>query len=147
MPRVYVIDTVTTNAAPTAELQGPSNVISAGIASGELRPIEVSSAGLDLHFHSEQIESTSSAHGFVFVAKYPSIELAGLLAGCAAGSSGFVFEHATLLCHLALLLRERGIAACVIPFDQLPPLGSLVKLDTAAPQGQQLTQIESGGLT
>jgi phosphoenolpyruvate-protein kinase (PTS system EI component) len=46
----------------------------------------------------------------IVVAEYPSIGLASIIQYV----HGFVFERCPLLCHLAIILRERGIPAIVV---------------------------------
>lgn len=56
----------------------------------------------------EQLSQTDKK--YVFLAKRPYSEFVDLL----KFSKGFIFEEGSMLCHLAILLRERGIPARII---------------------------------
>jgi len=60
---------------------------------------------------SETIDQLSQTDKkYVFLAKRPYSEFVDLL----KFSEGFIFEEGSMLCHLAILLRERGISARII---------------------------------
>ncbi len=107
-------------------------VISTGIAAGTVlalpdlseldeaaRALEVSVVGFGMDnpavLSDDRITAAVDAirqkNGVIVVAEYPSAGLIPLV----DLASGFVFERGNLLCHTAIVLRERGVPAIVAP--------------------------------
>ncbi|GLW02875.1 PEP/pyruvate-binding domain-containing protein [Streptomyces lavendulae] len=107
-------------------------VISTGIAAGTVlalpdlseldeaaRALEVSVVGFGMDNPAvlsddritAAIDAIRQKNGVIVVAEYPSAGLIPLV----DLASGFVFERGNLLCHTAIVLRERGVPAIVAP--------------------------------
>lgn len=111
-------------------------VLSPGRAVGEaVRVKNDGSAELDRHLLEEIADVGGRAESQVFLADRASVDLLPLIAKCGRGSA-FVFRHASLLAHLCVVLRERGIPAIVLPdedmFGKLTP-GSELTVEAADP--------------
>lgn len=127
-----------------------NGVISPGRAVGETVsvPQGTSTDGQDPHidFHLlELFSSTDSLTGTVFVAERASVDLLPLV--YRAGSNcAFVFRHASLLAHLAVVMRERNVPAIVVDdivFESLRP-GMRVRVDAVSaglPAGERLRRL------
>ncbi len=91
-------------------------VISKGKISGRLRWLDLDSdwkKGVDMHFHDTQSGSSASpvADPTIFVADRPDISILGLLNQHDPSSIGFIFRGGSMLSHLCIVLREKGIPA------------------------------------
>ena len=76
-------------------------VISPGVIRGTIKQIDKS-----LHIDLSRINNK-----YVFVAEKPFSEFVDIL----QVADGFIFNEGSMLCHLAILLREKGIPARIIP--------------------------------
>jgi len=70
----------------------------------------------------------------IFLCRRPNIALLPLLEQYEPGRIGFLFEEGSVLCHLAVVLREKGIPAVKLsgPLPQWPE-GAVCTLDGASP--------------
>jgi len=96
-----------------------SGVISAGHATGYI--VRVSNgavAELDMHFLEGFGNSDQTLEGVVIVANRASVDLLPLVNRC-GNDTAFVFRHASVLAHLCVVLRERGIPAVTLEDDDL----------------------------
>jgi phosphoenolpyruvate synthase/pyruvate phosphate dikinase len=88
-------------------------------------------SGLDIHLMEGLGVAGETLGELVIVADRASIDLLPLVTKCGKNTA-FVFRHASLLAHLCVVLRERGIPAIVVEdadlFDGLSE-GSLVTVD------------------
>ena len=88
-------------------------------------------SGLDIHLMEGFGVAGETLGELVIVADRASIDLLPLVTKCGKNTA-FVFRHASLLAHLCVVLRERGIPAMVVEdadlFDGLSE-GSLVTVD------------------
>lgn len=90
-----------------------SGVLSVGKCRGRVHRIELSAIGaLDKHLHDRPEDAIIGNKEVVIVAERASIEL--LPFAGASGVVGFVFERGSILAHLAVVLREKGIPAIAI---------------------------------
>lgn len=109
-------------------------VISHGTARGSIRDLRGTAGADDLNAHLlQEIEGEAMAEPTIYIAHRATVDLLSVLYACAPGS-GFVFEQASLLAHLAVVLRERGVAAVVLPPERMRHLAesSWGSIDTAA---------------
>ena len=111
----YLIDVAESDTAGLAldlELIN-SGVLSVGKCRGRVHRIELSEIGaLDKHLHDRPEDAIIGDKDIVIVAERASIEL--LPFAGAPGVAGFVFERGSILAHLAVVLREKGIPAVAI---------------------------------
>lgn len=93
-------------------------IVSQGLVSGKI--VHVSNTdtnSIDTHFHDLTDENQKSNENIVFFCHKPDIALLKLLRKYLPDKIGFVFEDCSLLCHFAVLLREKGIPAIKIGRD------------------------------
>jgi predicted HTH domain antitoxin len=89
-------------------------IISSGKITGKLVKLELDSyeKRLHKHFHNSQIlDKYEDIEPTIFYAELPSIEFIDILNKYNNRNIGFVFKNGSILCHLSILLRERGIPA------------------------------------
>lgn len=90
-------------------------VLSSGRIEGILVKLELEddSNVLNVHFYNDIVgtEPDSEECNYIFYAQVPSIQLLDILNRYDSRHIGFVFEEGSMLCHFAVLLRERGIPA------------------------------------
>ena len=130
---VYLID-VAESDSETISLDHEmisSGVISSGKSKGRIRRVSTfSENALDRHLHDKGTGRTSSNNPVIVVAEFPSTELLPYL--CDDGVVGFVFKQSSVLAHLPVVLREKGIPAIAISdtelFDSLKS-GVMIELD------------------
>jgi phosphohistidine swiveling domain-containing protein len=112
-----------------------SGVLSAGVCRGSVERVENLSAGaLDTHLHDRQGRAgAASKEPVIIVADRASTDLLGHI--CAPGVTGFIFRQASMLAHLPVVLREKGIPAIVLEDDSahqaLKP-GMLIEVDASS---------------
>ncbi|WP_249776772.1 PEP/pyruvate-binding domain-containing protein [Leifsonia sp. C5G2] len=111
-------------------------IVSSGSAVGTVVDLRVAPSLIDLDSHLHDGVSPSrkvSTESSIYVARRASVELLTLVRTCHP-SSGFVFEQASLLSHLAVVMRERGIAGLIASpevLDRLTSSGGRWRLDTS----------------
>ncbi len=82
---------------------------------------EAVTGAMDSHLHDQAAASTNHSrphvgnHNTIYVASSPAVSLLQLVRSLDPRRSGFVFEEGSILCHLAIILRERGIPAVIAP--------------------------------
>jgi phosphohistidine swiveling domain-containing protein len=102
-------------------------------------------SNLDVHLMEGLAVADETLDELVIVADRASIDLLPLVTKCSKNIA-FVFRHASLLAHLCVILRERGITAMVVEdpalFDQLSE-GSMVTVDATDGDngGPQVTKL------
>ncbi len=135
--QAYVIDLAEGDSEPSAGRLSRElirdGVLSPGRAVGEVvRIVNDGSGELDAHLLEEFDDADGKIEDVIFVADRASVDLLPLVARCGRGT-GFVFRHASLLAHLCVVLRERGIPAiCLHDDDVFGTLGSDSKLTVDA---------------
>lgn len=108
-------------------------IISNGVIEGKLVRIEDGEMedSINMHFYNTSRSQELINHGnYIFVAKRPDIGLMKILNSYNPENIGFIFEAGSMLCHFAVLLREKNIPALVNRNIDNLPYGSTVKLDT-----------------
>lgn len=114
---LFVIDFVEEKETrEVSEGQTGSRVISSGTVSGRLTKVEEESlegSGLDMHFRDETGNETEETNKRIFHAKRPDISLLELIEDYPPNAIGFIFEDGSILCHLAIILREQNIPAVI----------------------------------
>lgn len=95
-------------------------VISRGKIAGRLEWLNLDSdweKGVNMHFHDSQSGRPTSPgiEPTIFVADRPDISILGLLNQHDPSSIGFIFKGGSLLSHLCIVLREKGIPAIFLP--------------------------------
>lgn len=132
----YLIDCVEENTMDNVNLMSVQNgVLSEGKIEGRLKILDLGNFNdaLNSHFYNE-IENKLSVNSdkIIFYSKLPSIRYLDILGKYKSSDIGFVFEKGSLLCHLSVLLREKGIPAVI----GVPPFGlkegEIYYIDTAA---------------
>jgi len=134
--RVYLIDVAEGNdtAATLDTALVNSGVLSLGRCRGRAWRVNLSAIGaLDTHFYDRPTEASVAGEGVVIVAERASVDL--LPFASTPGVVGFVFERGSVLAHLAVVLREKGIPAVALE-DQFLALhlvtGSLIEIDATS---------------
>ena len=133
--RPYLIDYVEED--PRSELTAADlslGILSRGQISGVVRRLnEDARDGLNVHLYDAAHPQAKCRDKTVFLCPRPNIALLPLLEQYAPDCLGFVFEDGSVLCHFAVVLRERGIPAVKLN-GQLPPWpdGCLCHLDAAS---------------
>jgi phosphohistidine swiveling domain-containing protein len=149
--RVYLID-VAEGDGPGIELDThliSSGVLSAGTCRGRVHRVSLSAIGaLDSHLHDRLEQPTIGGDEVIVVAERASIDLLPYVG--APGVVGFVFERGSVLAHLAVVLREKGIPAIIIEdrqFIESLVSGSIVELDASRRSllSTQRISFEEGG--
>lgn len=96
-------------------------VVSRGLAQGPIIDLRDSAASDDLngHLYDTVLEGEGAKLApAVYVASIASVDLLPIVRA-AHPDSGFIFERASTLAHLAVVLRERGIAAVILPAEEI----------------------------
>lgn len=108
----YLIDAAESDVGGQLKLDAldvQRGVISPGKAIGEIVDLTTRTAeDLNAHFYDRAAATAISAQ--LFLAPRASVDLLPLVNACDSGS-GFIFAEASLLAHLPVVLREKGIAA------------------------------------
>jgi phosphohistidine swiveling domain-containing protein len=90
-----------------------SGVLSVGVCQGHASPVRLKRHGaLDRHLHDKTRAKIDKGRPVVVVAEQPSVELLPLVG--APGVVGFAFRQGSVLAHLAVVLREKGIPAIIV---------------------------------
>ena len=130
----YLIDSVSISSSVNIPIDSiATGVISNGRVKGKLIYLELNGSidnSLEAHFHDQLAFSSDEEEGRVFLCERPDISLLEVLRHCNPKRLGFIFRQASVLCHLAIVLREQGIPAIQIEdWTGLIP-GQVVRLDT-----------------
>ena len=86
-------------------------IISSGFRKGRIKNIRSDEDSFNRHFHDKRQKKGVESQDLIFVCERPDIGLLDLLDQYDNSRIGFVFSDGSLLCHLAVVLRERGIPA------------------------------------
>jgi phosphohistidine swiveling domain-containing protein len=90
-----------------------SGVLSTGYCRGRAVRVDLSAIGtLDMHLHDRPEASATDGESVVVVAERASVDLLPYVG--APGVVGFIFERGSVLAHLAVVLREKGIPAVAL---------------------------------
>lgn len=135
-PLIYLIDVAQAGGNPPDPELAFTGVISPGAVTGRTVEVKVGAAAesVDKHLGDQvALEEGDSTEATVFLCDRPDMSLAPLLQTARPGALGFAFREGSVLCHLALLLREHGIPAVELgpAFDGVPR-DAIVHLDAAA---------------
>ena len=119
----YVIDMAESDsqsAADKLDLRLIHNgVLSPGRAEGvAVRVLNAGDTELDTHLLEQFDEAGGPVDDVVLIADRASVDLLPLVSRCGSNTA-FVFRRASLLAHLSIVLRERGIPAIVLEDDDL----------------------------
>lgn len=114
----YVIDIAESDLAPVDQLDARAlraGIVSPGFATGTCVRIQNAQiAEVDAHLHNHYSASRhSDNYARIFCADKASIDLLPMVRSAPPGS-GFVFRQASILSHLAVVLREAGLPAVVV---------------------------------
>jgi hypothetical protein len=119
-PFIYLIDWAegdSSELAPTpTDLS--EGILSTGVASGQVHVVEGTWPG-ESQFDSHLGDTTrhfADDVPTVYLCDRPSTDLLSLIRVAPRGS-GFIFRSASMLCHVAVVLRERGLAAISVDQD------------------------------
>jgi SAM-dependent methyltransferase len=119
-------------------------VMSAGRIRGVARVVDsadYAARSLDAHFHSDRGADASDLPPTVIAAPSPFLALEDHLGRHGVANVGFIFEHGSLLGHLAIILREHGVPAIVVPgIRERVSDGDVITVDTSS---EELFRIES----
>lgn len=132
---VYLIDAAEgSSSGRTIDVQSiSSGVLSPGSCCGRVSRVDVAAAGaLDSHLYDQIAEGEADGDPVVVVAERASVDLLRLVG--VRGVVGFVFRRGSVLAHLAVVLRERGIPALTLEDDALFESllqGKVVELDAS----------------
>lgn len=143
---IDIADSDNEEVAPTAA-DLSRGVVSRGLARGPIIDLRDSTASEDLNAHLFDTARTGGDAELapaIYVAKAASVDLLPIVRA-AHPSSGFLFERASILAHLPVVLRERGIAAVSLSPDELDKLvaqGLPVRISTA--DDAPVTLVEDG---
>ena len=122
----YLIDFVDDGANSMIEKNDiEDGVVSKGTISGKIvnmketryESLEMPDSQLDMHLHNEfrdqkvRPNKTGSEKNKIFFCKRPVISLLEIIDNHDPATIGFVFEEGSVLCHVAVVLREKGIPA------------------------------------
>lgn len=66
---------------------------------------------LDIHYKNQEKKNTVISSDIIFLAQRPDMSILDILERYDNSKIGFVFQEGSVLCHLAAILRERGIHA------------------------------------
>lgn len=107
-----------------------NGVISRGSGTGVLVRLERQSldSSLDSHFKDSFVDDGETGRKEIYLCDVPDIALKNRLGkNCA----GFLFKEGSLLCHLSVLLREKGIPALVGIDENRFSEGEIYEIDTS----------------
>jgi hypothetical protein len=119
----YMIDVADSDTQVLTTTNIGRGVVAPGTATGpvvDLRNTELRE-DLNAHLYDAVLTDDSGLAPAIYIAPSASLDLLPIVRA-AHRTSGFIFERASLLAHLAVVLRERGLAAVVMPADALETL-------------------------
>jgi hypothetical protein len=132
----YLIDFVP---VPELETKDASRILQGVVSKGRIRGkaviLQKERAKDSISFHySNVINGASRRSGaHVVFADLPDISLLRLLGEYDEKKIGFVFREGSVLCHLSIVLRERGIPAVILGQDFPVSDGEMVTIDASTP--------------
>jgi len=113
-----------------------SGIMSRGKITGRLLSALQPDSGTDslnVHLYDSQTATNVTGESVVFLCERPDISLLGLVREYAPERIGFIFREGSMLCHLAIVLRERAIPALIIGDISNLRVGEKIKLDCSTP--------------
>ncbi|WP_343869898.1 PEP/pyruvate-binding domain-containing protein [Dactylosporangium roseum] len=137
----YMIDVADgdRDADPMSTADVARGVVSSGLAAGPVIDLRESRTRDDLntHLYDAAIEGAASTlNPSIYIARQASVDLLPIVRACHP-ASGFIFEQASVLAHLPVILRERGVAAITMSessIDALVRRGGPLAIDTGERQ-------------
>jgi len=113
----YLIDLIEEDSDEIIDLQSiSSGIISKGTVTGKLIVLNEESNPedtLNRHFHDVMEIQVATKEAHIFLCQRPDISLLKIIETYDHKKLGFIFREGSVLCHLALVLREKGIPAIV----------------------------------
>ncbi len=140
----FLVDLYQGNDSP---LPGHHDVLSHGRVNGRVRilelPDDATEESIDRHVHSRRrLEKTIRPEPEILVVRRPLHVLDRLVYEAEPDSLGFIFEGGALLCHLAVVMRERGVPGLVVPGAQTQFTdGEMIVLDTRPGSRDLVTRV------
>lgn len=133
----FLIDYVSEDTDSTVDTEtAKRGVVSHGQVTGEVIKIDEENIGESVHSHYyDELENRKSESGDrLFYAKRPDISLLELLEEYSAENMGFIFEEGSVLAHLCIVLRERGVPAIMLRSNKDIESGEVYTIDTKVDQ-------------
>lgn len=131
----YLIDCVKESVADGIDVDAiKSGVLSEGAVVGVLKKLDLGNFddSLNAHFYNQgDAKEMDARQKIIFYADLPSIKFLDILTAYEPRNIGFVFAKGSLLCHLSVLLREKGIPAIVGASEDDLQEGQKYLLDTS----------------
>ncbi|MEH1166883.1 PEP/pyruvate-binding domain-containing protein [Micromonospora sp. CPCC 205539] len=116
-----------------------SGIISPGATAGRVCPVHTGLPAENLNAHLlNRPSSDEPASGIVYLAEQASVDLLPLVYG-AGPDCGFAFARASVLAHLAVVLRERGIVAVRVGDEIFAELQTAGSIQIDATPGRHVT--------
>jgi phosphohistidine swiveling domain-containing protein len=143
----YLIDYVDDSDVGSIDASNISEgIISRGKRAGRIKHLDVNAFdSLNVHMYdSTEQERETHSENIVFCCEYPDISLLSVIAEYEPSSIAFVFEEGSVLCHLAVVLRERGIPAIRIGSRQVLRNNEFCTIDAETPNLSALDRISYG---
>jgi phosphohistidine swiveling domain-containing protein len=112
----YLIDFVDDNSGVNISMTDINDgIVSRGKVTGKVIQVkDINFDSLNTHFHDTIKENIHSGESLIFFCKKPEIALLGLLEQYDPNKIAFVFQEGSILCHFAVVLREKCIPAIKI---------------------------------
>jgi phosphohistidine swiveling domain-containing protein len=114
----YLIDFVQDESNKNLDLLSVSEgILSKGIITGNLINYKESIESkdvFDFHFHDDIENKPSENDSFIFLCEKPDISLLKVINRYNPQKIGFIFREGSMLCHLAIILRERNIPGIIV---------------------------------
>ncbi len=112
-------------------------IVSRGKRIGTIKIIEVDDEGFNLHFHDKHEKKDTISEDIIFVCRTPSISLLDVIAKYDNDKISFVFAEGSVLCHLAVVLREKGIPAIFSDIDGIEKGKYVLDAETTGLKGRE----------
>lgn len=111
-------------------------IISPGIIKGKIQYLSLKEKeAFDYHFYDKTTSKNYDKieEPIIYFAERPALSLLEVVNAARSHNRniGFIFKEGSVLCHLAILLRESGIPALILPSSYKLHEGEYVVLDTA----------------
>lgn len=111
----YLIDFVDSDDFIPKNLSLEEGVISVGKRKGIIKHLSLEGDALNMHLNDERNDLVKSSDEVIFVCDRPSIALLDVIKHYDESKIAFVFRDGSILCHLSVVLREKGIPAIKCP--------------------------------
>jgi phosphohistidine swiveling domain-containing protein len=111
-------------------------VVSKGVITGRTVSLMLEEEGnkLDFHFYDKVELQGDESEPLIFLCKRPDISLLKVVQAHNPKKMGFIFEEGSMLCHLAIILREKGIPAIIAKGFYGLKTGEIITVDSATPR-------------